>query len=172
MASEGSARKAEARANDAAGKARAALIEATALRLAAEGQATVAGARSGDTELGLLRVLAAHRIRPGTEPYSALQSAVLQTEQLARVVRTTSPVSSVAFSPDGTRIVSGSADKTLRLWPVLDAWADILCAKLTRNMSHAEWRRWVGDLPYQKQCPSLPDPADAPTPAAKASAKR
>ncbi|KAG2070981.1 WD40 repeat-like protein, partial [Suillus decipiens] len=28
----------------------------------------------------------------------------------------TSPVSSVSFSPDGTRIVTGSRDKTVRLW--------------------------------------------------------
>jgi WD40 repeat protein len=30
----------------------------------------------------------------------------------------TGPVTSVAFSPDGKRIVSGSADKTIRVWNV------------------------------------------------------
>lgn len=72
-------------------------------------------------------------------------------------------VSSVAFSPDGKRIVSGSYDTTLRLWPVIEGWADELCKKLTRNMSHKEWREWVSpDIKYIDQCPGLPIPPDEP----------
>jgi WD40 repeat protein len=62
----------------------------------------------------------------------------------------------VAFSPDSTRIVSGSADKTIRLWRV--GQPDRLCAKLARNLSPAEWKQHVGDIPYVKQCPGLPVP--------------
>jgi WD40 repeat protein len=70
-------------------------------------------------------------------------------------------VESVAFSPDGARIVSGSSDSTLRLWPVLEAWADALCSKLPRNMSHKEWREWVSpDIDYIEQCPGKPVPKD------------
>jgi WD40 repeat protein len=68
----------------------------------------------------------------------------------------TDAVYGVAFSPDGKRIVSGSADGTLRLWPAY-ADATMLCAKLTANMSHQQWRDWVSpDIDYIKVCPDLP----------------
>ena len=69
----------------------------------------------------------------------------------------TDVVFSVAFSPDGRRIVSGSADNTVRLWPGPPAWPDLLCDKLTANMSHKQWRDWVSpDIPYITVCPGLP----------------
>ena len=66
-------------------------------------------------------------------------------------------VTAVAFSPEGKRIVSGSCDKTLRLWPTYPDPASAMCAKLTTNMSHKQWRDWVSpDIDYINVCPDLP----------------
>ena len=53
--------------------------------------------------------------------------------------------------------MSGSVDKTLRLWPTYPDPASAMCAKLTTNMSHKQWRDWVSpDIDYIKACPDLP----------------
>ncbi|MFT4102482.1 MAG: hypothetical protein QM674_15875 [Burkholderiaceae bacterium] len=70
-------------------------------------------------------------------------------------------VNGVAMAPDQRGIVSAGADGTVRLWPGPEAWPERICAKLTRNLSHLEWRKFVSDKDqYQIQCPDLPVPPD------------
>ena len=75
----------------------------------------------------------------------------------------TVPVWPVSGSPIGfpvsashTRIASGG-DNTGRLWPTYADPASAMCAKLTTNMSHQQWRDWVSpNIDYIKLCLNLP----------------
>jgi WD40 repeat protein len=73
----------------------------------------------------------------------------------------------VSFNPNGTRLVTASADSTARLWnPFFSHWLRDGCALVGRNLSLVEWNQLVSDLPYERTCPDLPAgqgaPADAP----------
>jgi WD40 repeat protein len=56
---------------------------------------------------------------PATAPHSVVEGMIhgfMQIRDLAVLQGHTGDVQAVAFSPDGTRVVTGSADKTARLW--------------------------------------------------------
>jgi hypothetical protein len=58
------------------------------------------------------------------------------------------------------RLATDSADYSVRLWPGGD-YPEMLCAKLTSNMSREHWREWVSpDIDYIPACPDLPIPSD------------
>jgi WD40 repeat protein len=62
-----------------------------------------------------------------------------------------------AFSPDGRYVLAGYDQRSAALW----LWRsgdlrDQACARLTYNLSQAEWERWFPKLPYRKICANLP----------------
>ena len=70
-----------------------------------------------DDVTGMQMLLAAHAIPSKHQDRNyELLTALNQERDLLKVIDLPAVVTSVAFSPDGTRIASGSADNTVRLW--------------------------------------------------------
>ena len=66
----------------------------------------------------------------------------------------------IEISDDNRRILANGLPSG-RLWPGPAAWPDLLCGKLTQNMSQKEWDEWVEpSIPYESACPDLPKAAD------------
>jgi WD40 repeat protein len=62
-----------------------------------------------------------------------------------------------AFSPDGRYLIAGYDEHAAALWLWRSAdLRDQACARLTANLSHAEWQRWFPKQPDRQICPNLP----------------
>jgi WD40 repeat protein len=84
---------------------------------------------------------------------------VADGRELARITHDRA-VNAVAFSPNGQSLATAS-DDTARLWSTaLDDMLHQLCTGRGRNLSLAEWRRYLGDLPWQPTCKNWPTPED------------
>ncbi|MFI5779503.1 hypothetical protein [Nocardia sp. NPDC051570] len=91
-------------------------FQATVQRLVTEGQAMLAGSQPGGDVRGLQEILAAHKLVRNPQTDNAVVAALYERADMRAIIQTPGTVNKVAFSPDGTRLASGSADGTIRLW--------------------------------------------------------
>jgi uncharacterized delta-60 repeat protein len=99
----------------------------------------------------------------GSDDHTARIWEVSTSKEIARIIHD-ARVWSVAFSPDGKYVVSGSDDHTARvsIWRTEDLIADA-CSRVTRNLTRAEWKEYVGDVyPYQAVCSNPPIEPESP----------
>jgi WD40 repeat protein len=79
-------------------------------------------------------------------------------------------VSRVVFSPDMQLVAAASSDRTARVWRWKTDPASDACTRLSRNLTRAEWKTYLGDEPYRASCPELPIP-DAATASPQAASR-
>ncbi|MEL7067579.1 MAG: caspase family protein [Cyanobacteria bacterium J06581_3] len=67
------------------------------------------------------------------------------------------------FSPNGEWLATATSNGIARIhYLSKEKLIEEGCDRLQRNLTYSEWRRYVGeDLPYEKTCPNLPEPAGA-----------
>jgi WD40 repeat protein len=68
----------------------------------------------------------------------------------------------VASSPDQKRLAAALSNSVYLLDVDVGSWVRHACAIANRNMTIAEWRKYMGDEPYRKTCADLPEPTAAP----------
>lgn len=63
----------------------------------------------------------------------------------------------VALTPDGERVISGGADRSVRSWPTRSAaLAEPLCGLVGRRLTREEWAEHLPDVPFRAICPENP----------------
>jgi len=104
----------------------------------------------------------AHWLAGGGSAGFAYLWDVTSAQEMARIPHSTNRVTSVAFSPDGTQLLTVSR-KVVRIWDISaiplipeDQLKSLACSHLVTNLSKDNWAIYFSDEDYQLICPNLP----------------
>ncbi|MBE7557296.1 MAG: hypothetical protein HS126_40180 [Anaerolineales bacterium] len=67
----------------------------------------------------------------------------------------------IAFSSDGRLLTTVSKDGTVKVYYThIEDLMNLACTRLSHNLNHEEWERFLPDEPYHPTCPNLPVPEE------------
>jgi WD domain, G-beta repeat len=92
------------------------LRRATGTRLIAEAEAMLADTRWGTDDRAFQEILAGRELNPEAEDDGALYSTVATKVGTEKIINLDNPVYSLAVSPAGAVMASGSGDGKIRIW--------------------------------------------------------
>ena len=82
-------------------------------------------------------------------------------QEMTRIRHGNNPVTSVSFSPDGTRLFTVSR-KVVRIWDLArisfvpkDQLIPVACTHLLTNLSRDDWNNYFPNEEYRPTCPNL-----------------
>jgi len=85
---------------------------------------------------------------------------VATQQPFGAVLRSNAGVQSLDFSPEGNRLVSVGTGGSALVWELNPTqWLEIASRLANRNMSRKEWAHYLGQMPYKRTFPNLPEPA-------------
>ena len=72
----------------------------------------------------------------------------------------------IAFNPIEPLIAAASRDDNVYVWNTdIDGWKRYACVRTNRNLTQAEWNRYIGSQEeYHLSCPEFPPPTDLANP--------
>jgi WD40 repeat protein len=81
----------------------------------------------------------------------------VQSGREVELVKHEDTINDAVFSPDAVWLVTASSDRSVRFWPLrAKELRTEAMARLGRNFTYDEWRKFFPDEPYSRTCDTLP----------------
>lgn len=119
------------------------------------GDAKLAAASASWEALRLGR--GASRSSDGRWSFAGGRLSEVQSGRELDIVKHEDAINDAVFSPDAVWLVTASSDRSVRFWPLRDKELRTeAMARLGRNLTYEEWRKFFPDEPYSRTCAALP----------------